>query len=270
MNNDKTSKKDGGTMYTLKEIIDYTHTLFRTNKFDSYNNECGVTFDAANPIKTIGYCTNLTPDSIEKAKESNIDLLITHHDAWEFIYGMKEECDNKLKEYGISHFFIHLPLDDAPFGTNSSLLYVLGLKECGKYSEEEGYLCGALGRYDEPISFGELISRLESKMGEPVMSWQNNNRLIKSVFVVCGAGFTTDLMKEAVDLKADVYITGEKVLYTMQYAKQKDLNLIIGSHTFTEIFGVESLVKLLKNRFIDLDIKLISEERLEAKPLMFK
>lgn len=257
-------------MYTLKEIIDYTHTLFRTNHFDSYTSECGVTFDAEKPISTIGYCTNLTPDSVEKAKESNVDLLITHHDAWDFIYGMKEECDHKLKEYGISHFFTHLPLDDAPFGTNSSLLNVLGLNECGKYSDEQGYLCGAMGMYEKPISFGELVVRLESKMGEPVMAWQNNDRLIESVFVVCGAGFTTDLMKEAVDLNADVYITGEKILYTVQYAKQVGLNLLIGSHTFTELFGVESLAKIIKERFEDVTIKLIEEERLETKPFLIK
>lgn len=152
-------------MYTLKEIIDYSHTLFRTNHFDSYTTECGVTFDAQKLIKMIGYCTNLAPDSIEKAKESNDDLLITHHDAWDFIYGMKEECDHKLKEYGISHFFTHLPLDVAPFGTSSSLLKVLGLKECGKYSDEHGYLCRAMGKYEESISYDELVLRLESKMG---------------------------------------------------------------------------------------------------------
>ncbi len=255
-------------MYTLQEIIEYTHTLFQTSNNETYHQECGITYDAKNKIKTIGYCTNLTPDSVEKAKTANIDLLITHHDAWGFIYGMKEECSKKLKEYGISHFFIHLPLDDASFGTNSSLLKVLGLNELGKYSEEQGYLCGALGEYDEPIQFCELVSRLESNMGEPAMSWQNNERLVKSVFVVCGAGFTTDLMKEAVDLDADVYITGEKILYTMQYAKQEDLNLIIGSHTFTEIFGVESLVKIIKENFKDLKVKLVQEDRLEAKPLI--
>ncbi len=254
-------------MYTLEEIIEFTHTLFRTNDKDSYHSECGVTHKAGKKVQKVGYCTNLTPEVIEKAKSTNIDLLITHHDAWGFIYGMKEECNRKLKTYGISHFFTHLPLDDAPFGTNSSLLKVLGLREIGKYSDEQGYLCGALGEFEEPIKHSELVHRCETKMKERVMSWQNSDRLVKSVFVVCGAGFTTDLMKEAVDLDADVYITGEKILYTMQYAKQVNLNLIIGSHTFTEIFGVESLVNLINEMFTKLDIIQIEEERLETSPL---
>lgn len=100
------------------------------------------------------------------------------------------------------------------------------------------------------------------------MLWQNNKRLVKSVYVVCGAGFITDLMKEAVDLDADVYIRGEKILYTLQFAKQASLNLIIGSHTFIEIFGVESLPELIKQRFNNLTIIPIQEERLEANPLI--
>ena len=50
--------------------------------------------------------------------------MITHHDAWEFIYGLKETCKEKLFEYNISHYFNHLPLDDCDFGTNNSLIEI--------------------------------------------------------------------------------------------------------------------------------------------------
>ncbi len=33
------------------------------------------------------------------------------------------------------------------------------------------------------------------------------------------------------DLGCDAYFTGEKILYTIQYAKQANINLIVGSHT---------------------------------------
>ena len=44
----------------------------------------------------------------------------------------------------------------------------------------------------------------------------------------------TSDVKDAVDRNCDVYITGEKFLYTVQYAKFAGINIIVGSHTYTE------------------------------------
>ena len=60
-----------------------------------------------------------------------------------------------------------------------------------------------------------------------------------------------------------VYITSEKVFYTIQYAKYANINLIIGSHTFTESFGIESLAEKIKNNFEDIEIVKIKEEHIE-------
>jgi putative NIF3 family GTP cyclohydrolase 1 type 2 len=53
-------------------------------------------------------------------------------------------------------------------------------------------------------------------------------------------------IKLALDNGCDNYITGDASLYTIQYAQFVGINLFVGSHTFTEIYGVESLVKRLK------------------------
>jgi putative NIF3 family GTP cyclohydrolase 1 type 2 len=251
-------------MIKLKTLIDYAHILFDTTDLETYQDECGITYDAGRPIKKIAYATNLTPDTVRAAHTLNADLLITHHDAWGFIDGMKEACIQLLKEYEISHFFTHLPLDDAPFGTNHSLLDITGATLISKEADYLGYKTAVLGKYENPIPFSDLINRLENAMQEPIMHWQNHDRLIQSVYILCGGGESVELVKDAVDLNADVYITGEKVLYTMQYAKLKGINLMIGSHTYTEIFGVKNFVGLLKEKFNDLETYLIDEEHLET------
>ena len=258
--------KRGDIMYNLNDIVVAIDLLFETTFNDSYYNESGLTFGHDRPIKRIGYCTNLTPDVVEKAMIKEIDLLITHHDAWDFLGEIKDEAYRLLREYKISHYFNHLPLDDAKFGTNSSLLKKLDTKELSKHCNEDGFLCGALGETHN-ISFEDLKQKLENITEENVMGWKFNDKPINNVFVVCGAGFTTDLIDEALENKADVYITGEKILYTVEYAKQKNINLLVGSHTFTELFGVESLVYLLKNQFKDLELIKIEEEHLESAPL---
>ena len=76
----------------------------------------------------MGYCTNLTIESAQEAVKNNVNLLITHHDAWEWMSGLKEDALRILKQRNITHFYIHLPLDDAEFGNNTSILKKLGFK----------------------------------------------------------------------------------------------------------------------------------------------
>ncbi|PEN02506.1 SMS protein, partial [Bacillus wiedmannii] len=67
----------------------------------------------------------------------------------------------------------------------------------------------------------------------------------------------------ALEKGCDTYITGEKTLYTVQHAKFKGINLIVGSHTFTEVFGVESLVRKLQERDRAIEITRLNEDHLE-------
>ena len=54
---------------------------------------------------------------------------------------------------------------------------------------------------------------------------------------------STNHLRYAFDQGCDTYITGEASLYTIQYAHFIGLNLLVGSHNFTEIFGVEKLAR---------------------------
>jgi len=252
----------------LNKISEYILTLFDTVENKEFHNESGVTVDCKKDIKRIGYCTNLTLHTIEQAKDKKIDLLITHHDAWDFMYGLKEACIEKLQEYQITHYYNHLPLDDCEFGTNDSLVNKLGLKIIEKSHIEDGFYCGRIAEFENEISMKELVKRLEKLLEEPVRAWQFNDRTIKRVGIVCGGGgYSTDV-KVAVDKACDVYITGEKVLYTIEYAEFKKMNLIIGSHTFTELFGVESLARKISNKFDEIEIVKITERHLEAENQM--
>lgn len=249
----------------VKEIVRYIDGLFSTSTSENYKKETGIIYDAANTIRRVGYATNLTLEVIELAKKNNVDLIITHHDAWDFIYGLRDACIEKLKAYQISHYYNHLPLDDCDFGTNNSLLEKLGATLIEKTHEEDGFLCGRIAEFNQPISFNCLVKRLENLLDEPVQAWQFNDKKIERIGLVCGGGGFSSDVKVAVDKKCDVYITGEKILYTIEYAQFTKLNLIIGSHTFTEIFGVESLVEKLKDKYKQIEIVRLNETHLETR-----
>lgn len=59
-------------------------------------------------IVRIGYSTNLTPDIITEAHRKSLDMIITHHDAWDFLYSLRTECLDLLQQYNMIHYFVHL------------------------------------------------------------------------------------------------------------------------------------------------------------------
>ena len=249
----------------IKEFENFITDTFTKERLEIVKgkNEYGFTNIGKEEIFKIGYCTNLTIETAEKAAKNSIDLLITHHDAWEWMTGMKEEVLSILEQSNITHYFSHLPLDDAEFGNNTSILERLGFEVTGKFSKDEGMYCGRIGEIENPIAFGELVERAEVLLKEPVLSWKNNVNLIKRIGVVTGAGFSSTDIEEADKSGCDVYFTGEKMLYTVQFAKFKGINLIVGSHTFTEIFGLERLAKMITEKFPRVEVVKIQEEHIE-------
>ena len=249
----------------IVDFENFIYYVFTKEKLDIVKDkgEYGFTNFGCEEILKVGYCTNLTVESAEEAARNHVNLLITHHDAWEWMSGIKEEALKILKQNNITHFYIHLPLDDAEFGNNTSILRKLGFEVIDKFSNDEGMYCGRVGETNKPITFEELVNKIEGLLEEPVRAWKNNDRLIKKIGVVTGAGFSAIDIKDAADLGCDIYLTGEKILYTVQYAKYRKIDLIVGSHTFTEIFGLETLAKILSEKYPMLEIVRISEEHIE-------
>lgn len=245
-------------------LVERINGLFTGTEKEIFSNESGLTYHADKSVKKIGYCVNLRLETIEKARIHGVDMMVTHHPAWDEIYGLKEACIEKLTEYGISHYYNHLPLDDCDFGTNESLLKELNLQNANRTHEWEGLYFGRVAEYDEPIEFNELVKTMETLLEEPVKAWRFNDKRVKRVGVLCGNGGPTECMKEAVENQCDVYITGECNLYTIEYAQLKEINLIIGSHTFTELFGIRSLAMKLHEIEKDLEMVEIAEKHYEA------
>jgi len=249
----------------IKDFENFIIDTFTKEKLEIVKgkNEYGFTNIGREEVLKIGYCTNLTIESAQEAVKNNVNLLITHHDAWEWMSGLKEDALEILKQSNITHFFIHLPLDDAEFGNNTSILKKLGFKVIDKFSNDEGMYCGRIGEIDVPIEFEKLVNKIEMLLEEPIRKWKNNERLIKKIGVITGAGFSATDIKDAVNLGCDIYFTGEKILYTVQYAQYSKINLIVGSHTFTEIFGLESLVEMINERYPMIEIIRVKEEHIE-------
>lgn len=207
------------------------------------------------PLRRVAYAVSLTPETAAEAVSSYADLILTHHDAWDFMHGAKEQCHAILQRHGISHCFVHLPLDYADFGTCASLFRAIGIAEPIQAScHWHGRSIPGVGRFERPLTFAEARSRLEAALEEPVAAWRHHDRPIVRVGIVTGAGHASDCLRDADEAGCDLYITGEKSLYTIQYARQIGMNLLIGSHTFTERPGIRAFAERLRDRHPDLEL----------------
>ena len=83
----------------IKDFENYIIDTFTKEKLDivKEKNEYGFTNIGAKNVVKLGYCTNLTIESTQESAKNKVDLLITHHDAWEWMSGMKEEALEILK-----------------------------------------------------------------------------------------------------------------------------------------------------------------------------
>jgi len=204
--------------------------------------EYGFKFDYEKEIKTIAYATNLSPLTINKAVEVGADLLITHHDSWPFMNKQREHCHKLLRDNTLNHVFVHTPLDAAEFGTGYSLANSIGMENLKPAVPYHGHLVGVVGQA-KPQGFNSFVSNCEKVLSEKVRAFKNNSSPVSKVLIVTGGGNETSSLDVAIQEKCDTYITGEYSMYLQHYAEFHKINLVIGSHTKTEIIGVRNFVK---------------------------
>ena len=254
----------------LNEFEQTIKKLFGTELLEEHD-DYGFTNASNENIKKIGYATNLSLETVEKAIQNDVDLIVTHHDAWDFLYGLRAACVKKMREHNISHFWIHGPLDFVEFGTCTSLMETLEIDTITRYSsynEEDGEVPG-IGEYIDFHDFSHLTEKMRFKLNEPVRAWKNNNKEVKRIGILTGAGHSSSIIQKAADEGCDTYVTGEATLYSIQYAEFAGINLLVGSHTFTEIFGVKTLAEKIVELNPDVVVKELKEAHFELNHFLF-
>lgn len=231
---------------TFLDLLDRIRACFEPVNLDDYDGEFGYIDNSQTAISRVGYAASLDPTTSEKAVSAGMDVILTHHDAWNFLYELRTRVLEMLKAASLSHCFVHLPLDAAPFGTSASLAERLGLRIMSDFASYEGLACGRICETPVPEPLDVVASRLADVTRAGVRVWHNNSAAIRRVGITTGGGNLTDVLREAADMGCDTYITGETNLYTVQYARYRNMNLIVGTHTHTEFPGVETLANKLR------------------------
>jgi len=230
------------------EFIAQLESVFDPIHPSAYEGEFGYVANSEGEVARIGFATNLSPITAARAIETNVDGLLTHHDAWDFLYGLRIETLKTLERASISHGYVHLPLDAAPFGTAAALTEGLGLQIVDSFAPVEGLPCGRIGEPSSPLPLQTVARKLRAVTGAGVRFWECNDSEVRRIAVAPGGGNLTDVLHEAADLGCDTFVTGESALYSVEYARYRRMNLIVGTHTQTEFPGMEHLSECLAAR----------------------
>jgi putative NIF3 family GTP cyclohydrolase 1 type 2 len=185
--------------------------------------------------------TTLTPDVIRQAAQQVIHLLVTHHDAWDFMREEKAACIALLEQQQISHIWCHAPLDRVDFGTTAALLNLAGCKTVAKIVEDYG----RVGELPEAKPLSAIREVLDEQLVESPCRVHDAGRLIKRIGCVPGGGANTAYLAEALLHAVDLYLTGETSLYLLEYALFHNVSVLVYSHNYTEIFGTRNLAERL-------------------------
>ena len=237
-----------------QELARECDQILKTGKFRDYPGaKNGLQVTHGRQVKKVGWAVDADIESIRKAGKEKVDFLIVHHG----IFWGSSALDRKLrverirlaKKLGVAIYSSHLPLDAHPeLGNSIGLLRALGLekwrrKRFGKAMGKEIGLMVEGGR----ASLRQLINKVSRVTGRKAVLLGRGPKICRKIGIVTG-GFGD--LDQVIKARLDTLITGE-VDYPMEVkAKELGINLILGGHRETEMFGVRLLGKALKSQRI--------------------
>jgi len=247
--------------------------ILKTKSFRDYPGaKNGLQVTHGRQVKKIGWAVDADMESIRKAGKERVDFLIVHHG----LFWGSSALDRKLrvkrireaKRLGIAIYSSHLPLDAHPeLGNSIGLLKALGLekwkrKRFGRaMGREVGYRVEgggirrselvrrlALLRFSHAGHVGSFeglknIKGVKVRRYESVKVIGSGPKMCRRIGILTG-GFGD--LDQVVRAGLDTLITGEADYPTEVKARELGLNLILGGHRETEVFGVQNLAARIR------------------------
>jgi dinuclear metal center YbgI/SA1388 family protein len=238
-------------MASLSDIISYTDEFLRIREIGDWDNALnGLQIENSGRVTRLGAAVDVSTRVLTEAAKKNVDLLIVHHGLfWPGLQPVTSALRRQLQlafEKDIALYSAHLPLDIHPkVGNNAQLVSALGLKSAEPFLEEKGQPVGLKSR--EPIPLSELVRKLRRALNGTVKVFDFGPKQTRVIGIVTGAA-GSEIYRMAQE-NVDTFITGEAPHWAAVSAEELGMNLLLGGHYATEVFGVKALAAHLSKRF---------------------
>ncbi|MDD3627723.1 MAG: Nif3-like dinuclear metal center hexameric protein, partial [bacterium] len=225
----------------LFKLTGYLDKYLRISEI-SDSSQNGLQVEKQGSVKSIGLAVDASESTFKLALQKNVDMIIVHHGLFWGHPFLITELNYKrislLVKNNIGLYASHLPLDMHPkVGNNAQIAKKLNLKKVKEFGEYHGNYIGMIGDLGRSLSFNDFLKQLKVLFKSDFIPYHFGKKTIKKVGIVSGGG--ASMLKDAVDYKADVFITGEISHGNYHSILEYKINLITGGHYFTETFGVK-------------------------------
>jgi dinuclear metal center YbgI/SA1388 family protein len=237
-------------MSSLSNIVSYADRFLRVRDVGDWDNALnGLQIENSGRVTRIGAAVDASTRVLIESAKRNIDFLIVHHGLfWPGLQPVRGSLRRQLRiafENDIALYSAHLPLDIHPrVGNNAQLVAALGLKSAQPFLEEKGHPVGLKMRAS--LQRSKLVRELETALNGPVKVFDFGPKQTRAIGVVTGAA-GSEIYRVA-DEEIDTFITGEAPHWAAVAADEVGVNLLLGGHYATEVFGVRALAAHLSKR----------------------
>ena len=236
-------------------------TAFLCDYFDIGNipdaSQNGLQVDCRkDEIRRIAFAVDASLESISAAAGRGADMLFVHHGLfWSHpltITGAHYARISALIRNGIALFAVHLPLDaHKEVGNNAVMAKTLGLAEVKGFDPRNGVAIGCIGVSREGLDIERCASILGFDRENDMKCLNFGKKVNKTIAIVSGAA--ADDVERAAEAGADLFISGEHSHIAFHAAKESGINMLLGGHYKSEVFGVKAAAAMLGERFPDLE-----------------
>ena len=238
-------------MPALSDVVNYTDDFLRIGEIGDWDNALnGLQIENSGRVTLIGAAVDVSTRVLTEAQKRQVDLLIVHHGLfWPGLQAIRGALRRQLRfafENDIALYSAHLPLDIHPkVGNNAQLSAALGLKAPQPFLEDKGQPVGL--RLRGSMSRRELVRKLQKALNGSVKVFDFGPRKARAIGIVTGAA-GSEIYRVA-EQNIDTFITGEAPHWAAVAAEELGINLLLGGHYATEVFGVKALAAHLSKRF---------------------
>ncbi len=240
-------------MADIREIEAHLNELLQAGGFQDYGPN-GLQVEGIRPPRRLAAAVSVSMRSIEAAAAWGADVLLVHHGL--FWYGQPCVLEGShrarvaaLLESGMSVLAYHLPLDaHESLGNAAVIADALGVDRPREpFGRHKGAHLGWWGSLREPMSPHRVQELLDQLLGPGGTFYDSGPDEIRRVAVATGAA--PHLIRDAIRLGLDLYVTGETTEYVQELAREEGIHFAAKGHYRTETVGVKALAGHLADRF---------------------
>ena len=241
-------------------LVAYLDELLEAQVGDDYCPN-GLQVEGRTKVRRVITAVSGSRELFEIARQREADAVIVHHGIfWNGmstrLTGIQRARVGELIAGDVNLLAYHLPLDrHAELGNNALAAEDFGLADRRPFALHKGLPVGFAGRFEEPITSGELVRRCTAIYDQaPLVSYLEGPESIRSLGIVSGGAQRE--FYAAIDEGLDAFITGEVSEWVMNIAREAGVHYLAAGHYATERLGVRKVGEVLAERF-GLDVEFV-------------